>query len=128
MKLRLPLWLSLPAAAAVLAFAAGPANAQTPAEPTGSIHGRVTNPTGAVTTTGNVSLSQDGGRTSKYTFQVDANGDYKGGGIAPGTYMVIFRQPDTPPDKMVDSFENVKITAGEDTLQDIDMSRQAFID
>jgi hypothetical protein len=121
MRRELTLWLGL------LAFAAMPAAAQTPAAATGTIHGHVTNPTGASTTSGNVSLSQDGGRTSKFTFQVDANGDYKGEAAA-GTYMVVFRAPDTPPDKMVDSFDNVKITAGQDTLQDIDMSRQAFID
>jgi tetratricopeptide (TPR) repeat protein len=129
MKSRVPLWLSVPAMAGLLAFAVQPALAQTPAPgATGSIHGHVTNPTGAATTTGNVSLSTDGGHTSKYTFQVDANGDYKGADVAAGTYMVIFRQPDTPPDKMVDSFDNVKIAAGQDTAQDIDMSRQAFID
>jgi tetratricopeptide (TPR) repeat protein len=129
MKPRVPLWLSVPAMAGLLAFAVQPASAQSPAsEATGSIHGHVTNPTGAPTNTGNVSLSTDGGHTSKYTFPVDANGDYKGAGIAPGTYMVIFRQPDTPPDKMVDSFDNVKVAAGQDVLQDVDMSRQAFID
>lgn len=127
MKPRLPLWLSVPALTGLLAFAVQPALAQTPAA-TGTIHGHVTNPTGAPTTTGNVSLSADGGKTSKYTFQVDANGDYKGADVAAGTYTVVFRQPDTPPDKMVDSFENVKVIAGQDTLQDVDMSRQAYID
>jgi tetratricopeptide (TPR) repeat protein len=87
----------------------------------------VTNPSGAPQSVGSVSLSTDSGHTSKYTFPVDANGDYKGD-ASPGTYMVVFRQPDTPPDKMVDSFDNVKIVAGQDVLQDIDMSRKAFID
>jgi tetratricopeptide (TPR) repeat protein len=118
MKRNLSLWL------AVLAFAALPAFAQ---EATGKIHGHVTNPTGAATTVGSVSLSTDGGHTSKYTFQVDSMGDYHGE-ATPGTYMVIYRAPDTPPDKMVDSFENIKVVAGQDTLQDVDMSRQAFID
>jgi tetratricopeptide (TPR) repeat protein len=110
-----------------LAFALLPAGAQTPAAATGNIHGHVTNPTGAAQGSGSVSLSTDGGHTSKFTFPVDANGDYKGEAPA-GTYTVIFRQPDTPPDKMVDSFENVKIAAGQNVLQDIDMSRKAFID
>jgi tetratricopeptide (TPR) repeat protein len=120
MKRNLTLWLSL------LAFAVIPAIAQAPAA-TGKIKGRVTNPTGAPTTSGNVSLSTDSGKTSKYTFPVDANGDYQGE-AAPGTYTVVFRQPDTPPDKMVDSFDGVKVVAGQETIQDIDMSRKAFID
>lgn len=128
MRRKFSLWLG--SAAALLVFTALPAISQTPAPApaaTGKIKGRVTNPTGAPTTTGNVSLSTDGGHTAKYTFQVDANGDYAGEAAA-GTYIVIFRQPDTPPDKMVDSFENVKIVAGQETIQDIDMSRKAFVD
>lgn len=123
MKRNLSLWMGL------LAFAFVPALAQTPAAApnTGKIHGHVTNPTGASQTNGSVSLSTDGGHTSKFTFPVSSTGDYTG--EAPqGTYMVIYRQPDTPPDKMVDSFDNVKIVAGQDVLQDIDMSRKAFID
>jgi tetratricopeptide (TPR) repeat protein len=87
----------------------------------------VTNPTGASQGTGSVSLSNDGGHTSKYTFPITSTGDYTGEG-APGTYTVIFRQPDTPADKMVDSVDGVKIVAGQDVVQDIDMSRAAFID
>ena len=120
MKRNLSLWLGL------LAFAFLPALAQTPAT-TGKIHGHVTNPTGAPTAAGTVNLSTDDGRTTKYTFQVSPNGDYSGEAPA-GTYTVIFRQPDTPPDKMVDFFEGVKIVAGQDVLQDIDMSRKDFID
>jgi len=111
----------------LLAYAVLPAFAQAPAANTGKIHGHVTNPTGASQGSGSVSLSTDGGHTSKYTFQVDANGDYTGEAPA-GTYMVIFRQADTPPDKMVDSFDNVKIVVGQDLPQDVDMSRKAFID
>jgi len=106
-----------------------PENAQTlaPIGAAGKIHGHVTNPTGASQRDGSVSLSTDGGHTSKYTFPVDANGDYTGSAPA-GTYTVLFRQADTPPDKMVDSFDGVKIVAGQDAQQDVDMSRKAFID
>ncbi len=125
MKRNISLWLGL------LAFALLPALAQTPAAaPTGTmgkIHGHLTNPTGATQAAGNVSLSTDGGHTSKYTFQVTPTGDYAGD-VAPGTYTVIFRQADTPLDKMVDSFENIKVIAGQDVMQDIDMSRKEFID
>jgi tetratricopeptide (TPR) repeat protein len=121
MKRNISLWLGL------LAFAAVPVFAQAPAEPTGKIHGHVVNPTGAAQTSGTISLSADGGHTSKYTFQVDATGSYTGE-AAPGTYTVVFRQKDTPPDKMVDSIENIKVVAGQDVSADDDMSRQAFID
>ncbi len=63
MKRTISLWLGL------LAFALLPALAQ-PTEPTGKIHGHVTNPTGVSTSRGSVSLSTDGGHTSKYTFQI----------------------------------------------------------
>ena len=120
-------WLSLPATAGLLAFAVAPIFAQAPAQPTGKIHGHITNPTGAPQTSGNISLSNDGGHTNKYTFPVNAQGDYSGEAVA-GKYTLIFRQPETPPDKMVDSIENVTVVAGQDTQVDDDMTRQAFID
>ena len=107
--------------------AAAPAQTPAPSGPTGKIHGHVTNPTGASQTVGSVNLSTDGGHTTKYTFQVSASGDYSGE-AAPGTYMALFRNPDTPPDKMVDSFDGIKIVAGQDVLQDFDMSRKEFVD
>jgi tetratricopeptide (TPR) repeat protein len=130
MKRTISLWLGL------LAFALLPALAQTPAAntapsapkgPTGKIHGRVTGPEGAPRTSGTVSLSNDGGRTSKYTFPLSSTGDYAGE-ASPGAYTLVFRQPDTPLDKMNDSIDNVKIMAGQDLLQDDDMSRKEFID
>jgi tetratricopeptide (TPR) repeat protein len=93
----------------------------------GKIHGRVTDPTGIPKAAGTVSLSQDNGATSKYSFQITATGDFTGDGIAPGTYNLILRLPDTPPGKLVDEIENVKIVAGEDLHQDIDMSREAYL-
>jgi tetratricopeptide (TPR) repeat protein len=127
MKRTISLWTGMLALALLPALAQTPAQTPAPAGTTGKIHGHVTNPTGASQTVGAVSLSNDGGHTSKYTFQVTSTGDYTGE-AAPGTYTVIFRQPDTPPDKMVDSFDGVKVVVGQDVLQDIDMSRKAFID
>jgi len=122
MKRTISLWLGL------LAFALIPALAQTPAAaPTGKIHGHVTNPTGEPQVNGTVSLSTDGGATLKFSFPITPKGDY-GGEAAPGTYMVVYRAPDTPPGKLVDLIKNVKIVVGEDTLQDVDMSRAEFID
>jgi tetratricopeptide (TPR) repeat protein len=120
MKRNLSLWLGL------LAFALTSALSQTPA-PTGKIHGRVTNPTGLAATAGKVSLSTDGGPNSKFAFQIDASGNYAGE-ATPGTYTLVFRAPDTPPEKLLDSIEKVKILVGQDILQDIDMSRKEYID
>jgi hypothetical protein len=121
MKRTLSLWLGL------LAFALLPAFAQAPAGSMGKIHGHVTNPTGEPQGNGSVSLSTDGGTTLKYTFPVGPDGNYSGE-AAPGGYSAVYRAPDTPPGKMVDMYRGVKIVAGEDVVQDIDMSRQEYID
>lgn len=108
----------------LLAFALMPALAQQAA--TGKVHGRVINPTGSPQTSGTVSLSTDGGATLKFTFPVSASGEFSGE-AAPGTYMIVYRALDTPAGKMVDSIRGVKIVAGEDLAQDIDMSRAEYI-
>ncbi len=120
MKRNLSLWLGL------LAFALLPAFAQTTA-PTGKIHGHLTNPTGAPEVDGTISLSKPGDTTAKYSFPVSATGDYAGE-AAPGNYTLIFREPNTPPDKMVDLIDGIKIVAGQDLLQDDDMTRKEFVD
>jgi tetratricopeptide (TPR) repeat protein len=121
MKRNLSLWLGL------LAFALLPALAQkTSAQATGKIHGEVINPSGAPQTNGTMSLSTDDGQTSKYTFEVSADGNYAGE-AAPGTYTLVYREPKTPANRMVDSIKDVKIVAGQDLEQDDDMSRPEFI-
>lgn len=117
--------------AAVLPLATLPAGAQTGAAGAGKIHGQVLNPTGAPMTDGTVSLYL-GGMTSptaeaKYNFPVDANGNFKGDNVAAGTYTITYREPDTPKDKVVDQIDNVKVVAGQDTLQNLDMSRPEYI-
>jgi tetratricopeptide (TPR) repeat protein len=94
----------------------------------GKIHGRVLDPATMAKTSGNISLSVDGGYNSRYTFPVNASGDYSGEGIEPGTYSVIYRAANSVSEKYVDQIKNVKIVAGEDTLQNIDMSRKEYID
>jgi tetratricopeptide (TPR) repeat protein len=96
--------------------------------PAGKIHGRVTDPTGVPKGGGTVTLSTDGGHTAKYSFPVSAAGDFTGEGIAPGTYAMFLKLPDTPEGKFVDQIDNVKIAAGDDLKQDDDMSRKEFID
>ncbi len=112
------------AAATLLSALFTPAFAQ---EQTGKIHGHIQDPAGVPVTDGIVTLSTDGGKTAKYTFHADANGDYKGDNIAPGTYVESLRRPDTPADKVLDQFPEVKITAGGDTAQDFDMTRQEYL-
>jgi len=121
MKRNLSLWLG------VLAFALLPALSQTPAGPTGKVHGKVINPTGEPQGSGSVSLSTDGGATLKYTFPVGADGTFSGE-AAPGTYAAVYRASDTPPGKMVDMVRGIHVVEGQDIAADIDMSRPEFID
>jgi tetratricopeptide (TPR) repeat protein len=110
--------------AALLVLISASAHAQ-PAP--GSIHGHVQDPVGVAVADGIVTLSTDGGKTAKYTFNTDANGDYKGSGIAPGTYTLSLRQPTTPADKVVDQFPEIKIASGADLAQDFDMTRADYV-
>jgi tetratricopeptide (TPR) repeat protein len=120
MKRTLSVWLTL------MALAIAPVVAQqAPDKPMGKIHGKVTNPVGVAQASGTVSLSTGPGE-DKATFTIDANGEYSGD-APPGTYSLIFRQVDTPKDKQVDRFDNIKIVAGQTTEQDVDMSRPEFI-
>ncbi len=126
MKRNLSLCLRL-AVAGLLALALVPVHAEQGSAKMGKIHGKVINPTGQPQSGGAVSLSTDGGTTLKYTFPLDATGSYAG--EAPqGTYMVIYRNADTKPGEMVDSTRGVKIVEGQDIEQNLDMSRQEYID
>jgi tetratricopeptide (TPR) repeat protein len=116
MRTKITLWLAL----FVLALLPVAVHAQ--AVP-GKIHGHVQDPGGVAIPNAVVELSLDG-KNAKYTFTADQNGDYKGDGIAPGTYVVTLFQTK---DKAVDRFENVKIAAGGDTLQDFDLSRPEYL-
>lgn len=136
MKRTISLWLGLMAFALSPALAQSPAAPTAPKGPTGKVHGHVTNPTGASMAGGTVAFVEVGAAsgpgltgktTEKASTTVDANGDYTVD-VPPGTYSVIYRAPGTPEDKVTDKFENVKVVAGQDVLQDFDMSRQAYID
>jgi tetratricopeptide (TPR) repeat protein len=135
MKRTISLWLSLSAAAGLLVIAALPALAQTPV-PMGKIHGHVTNPTGAPQAGGNVSLvavtkASGPGLTDKNdtkgTFPVDKNGDYSGT-VPAGMYTVVYRTEGMADDKVSDKIEDVRVVVGQDTAQDVDMSRKEYID
>jgi tetratricopeptide (TPR) repeat protein len=123
MRRTISLWIGL------LALAVLPALAQTPApaanaQPTGKIHGKITNPTGAPQTGGTVTLHQ--GTKEVASFPVDANGDYTGS-APPGTYTLVYRTPGMAQDKEADKLENIKIVVGQDTGADDDMSREEYI-
>ncbi|MGA3100976.1 MAG: carboxypeptidase-like regulatory domain-containing protein [Terracidiphilus sp.] len=100
---------------------------QPPAPETGGIHGRVINPAGVPQKNGTVSLSVDGGETLSYTFPVSPSGEYSGQ-APPGEYTIVYRAPDTPDGKIVDYISGVQVAAGQDTAQDIDMTRREFIE
>jgi len=99
---------------------------------TGKIHGHVNDPTGTALGSGTISLYEGGmaspTATPKYSLNVDSNGDFQSDNIAPGSYTMVYRKPDTPKDKVVDQIDNVKIVAGQDTEANDDMSRQEYID
>jgi tetratricopeptide (TPR) repeat protein len=118
----------------LLSLALLPLGAQAPA--TGKVHGHVTNPTGASQSGGTISAvgvgmasgpGLAGKTTDKGTATVTADGDYTID-VPPGNYRIIYRTPGMPEDKEADHADNVKVTAGQDTLQDIDMSRKEYID
>jgi tetratricopeptide (TPR) repeat protein len=106
--------------AALLIMAAAPSLL---AQNTGKVHGHVQDPLGVAMPNIEVQLSTDG-QTAKYTFTTDANGDYKGDGVAPGTYFFTLLNADKKP---ADQFHDVKVTAGGDTQQDFDLSRPDYI-
>jgi tetratricopeptide (TPR) repeat protein len=94
-----------------------------------SVHGHVNNPIGAPITKGEVRLTQDRGsdeKSRKYTntFTIDASGDFKGAGIAPGSYVAMVYVDD----KSIDYADNVTFVAGEDHLLNFDMSRKEYVD
>jgi tetratricopeptide (TPR) repeat protein len=94
-----------------------------------SIHGHVNDAIGQPVKRGTVKLTTDRGvdpkdRKYPFAFELDANGDYKGTGIAPGNYVVIVFQDD----KSLDFNDSVDFKAGDDKLVNFDMSRKEYID
>ena len=116
-------------AAIVLLSPAALAFAQAPAVTPGTIHGHVNNAAG-MGQSGEVKLSQDRStqddkaRKYLYTFPVDASGDFKGAGVAPGTYIMFFQVKGAT----VDYIDNVAIKSGTDTTANDDMTRKEFMD
>lgn len=106
--------------------------AQAGAAGSGKIHGQVTDPAGAPVTTGTISLYPGNGGVSpeteaKYNFPIGPDGAYKGDNVVAGTYTLVYRAPNTPKNQVVDQLDNIKVTAGEDTTANDDMSRPEYI-
>jgi len=98
---------------------------------TASIHGHAQDPLGQPVANTKVEVTTDG-KTALDTFMTDANGDYKGSGIKPGTYTIIlFGAIKGKDGKMtqgiIDYQQNIKLAAGTDTQVDFDMTRQAYM-
>jgi tetratricopeptide (TPR) repeat protein len=95
---------------------------------TGSIHGHAQDPAGTPIANAQIQISTDG-KTALYTFNSDANGDYKGDNIKPGTYVVTMfvKGANDANYKPVDRFESVKVEAGANAAQDFDLSRPDYI-
>jgi tetratricopeptide (TPR) repeat protein len=122
------LWLTVAIAALITAVVPAMAQTATPTPTqTGSIHGYVNDPTGAAITDGIIQLIPEGSTTPKYTFKTDDSGNYKGTGIAVGAYVVTLREPNTPKGQVIDQFNGVRIAGGQDTVQNFDLSRAAYL-
>ncbi len=94
------------------------------AKPMGSIHGHIQDPAGAPIPNAQVLVTTDGNpKNAKYTFQGDANGDYKGDGIEPGTYILDLQAQGKP----VDQLMNVKVDAGQDAAENFDLTRPEYM-
>lgn len=91
-----------------------------------TIHGKVTNPAGAAMVKGDVRLTKDKSankdRKYDYTFPIDATGNFKGTGIAPGDYLIVVYADD----KTVD-FQDTTLKTGEDRTVDFDMTRAEYL-
>jgi tetratricopeptide (TPR) repeat protein len=119
--------LALAAATAQQAASAPAQQDQDDDRDIGWIQGLVTGPTGVPQHGGTVSLSTDGGATLRYNFTVSPKGDYTGR-VPLGEYTLVYREPDTPEGKVVDIIHSVVILAGKGTTQDVDMTRQEYLD
>ncbi len=95
--------------------------------PAAKLHGHVNNPAGAPLKAGDIKLTTDKSsaakdRAYKFSFPIDANGDYKGENIAPGDYLaVVFVDG-----KTID-FQNVVLKAADDKALDFDMTRAEYL-
>ena len=123
--MKMMLKATLTAALAALAIApAAPLLAQ--AVPA-SVHGHVNDATGAAMsgaqakfTTDKTSENKD--RKFPYSFDTDANGDYKATGLPPGDYLVVIFKGTVQAD-----FQLITLKAGDDKTLNFDMTREEYL-
>jgi tetratricopeptide (TPR) repeat protein len=125
MKRTIALWLGLPAAAGLLAFALLPALAQTPTDTTastGKIHGLVTGEHNkSLASSGTVDLSATGNNKGEYKFKISKTGTYTGE-LPAGTYSArVVMQDQNGFAEYSKTDVRVMVTGGQDTQQDIDL-------
>lgn len=114
------MWLALPLALLAVPSLAPSLLAQ---DATGKIHGHAQDPVNVAISNTNVEVTTDG-TNAKYTFKTDENGDYKGDGIAPGTYILVLMNTENKP---IDQIRDVKVAAGADLAEDFDLSRADYV-
>ena len=115
--------LALAIAAVAICFAV-PGFAQ---EPTATIHGTVTDPTGIPFTKGVVRFTTDKSAAPKdmkfpYSFPLDSSGNYTATGVKPGDYMVFVSQGDVNVD-----YQAVTVKASDNKTVNFDMTREDFM-
>jgi tetratricopeptide (TPR) repeat protein len=94
---------------------------------TATVHGHVTNPIGQNFSNGDVKFTKDRDEPfDKEKFlnvaPIDADGNYKATGVAPGTYFVIVVQGNKAIDKL-----DLTVYGGDDKTLDFDMTRAEYI-
>ncbi len=116
--------LAVPALVVSMVVAPGALHGQTaPA----TVQGHITDAIGSPVKVGVVKLTTDinGGKDRKYqyTFNVDGNGDFKGGGVAPGDYFIGYYNED----KLIDYFSPITIKGGQALTENFDMQRPEYL-
>ncbi len=101
---------------------------QAAAPATASLHGHVQNAAGQPVAKGDVKLTTDKtsdpkNRKYQYDFPLDANGDYKGTGVAPANYLAVVFQDD----KSLDFIESLDVKASDDKTVNFDMTRPEYL-
>lgn len=101
-----------------------------PGATTAKIHGHAQDPLAQPLANTKVEVLVDP-KAPLYTFTTDANGDYKGDGIKPGTYTVAVlgnvKKDNKQTQNIVDYQRNVKFAPGADVQVDFDLSRADYI-
>lgn len=98
---------------------------------TAKIHGHAQNPLAEPIANSKVEVTTDG-KTPLYTFTTDANGDYTGSGIKPGTYTILLHGQITgpngkPSEGTIDYQRDVQLAAGSDVTVNFDLTRQSYV-